>query len=147
MNVVDEMANISYCGRKKVGAILVKDGRIIASGYNGTPAGFDNSCEDCDGNTLDTVIHAEMNALLTCAKNGISCDGAILFCTMAPCHNCAIAIIQAGVSIVVYKDSYRCPNGIDILRRGNIEVYSVEDLEFAEKQNKQFSQGVDDVAG
>lgn len=125
MNVARAFAELSYCERKKTGAVIVKDGRVIASGYNGTPAGANNNCEDEDGNSKHDVIHAEANAILSCAKHGISCQDTILFCTMSPCPTCAIMIIQAGISIVVYDEVYRISDGIDILKRSGIIVFSM----------------------
>jgi dCMP deaminase len=139
MNVAQAFSNLSYCERKKTGAVIVKDGRVIASGYNGTPAGANNECEDGHGNTKHDVIHAEANAILSCAKHGISCQDTVLFCTMSPCPTCAIMIIQAGISVVVYNEVYRVSDGIDILKKSGVEVYSMYDLSYAQSQNDGFA--------
>ena len=130
MNVAKTFSELSYCERKKTGAVIVKDGRVIASGYNGTPAGANNNCEDCAGNTKHDVIHAEANAILSCAKHGISCQNTVLFCTMSPCPTCAIMIIQAGISAVVYDEQYRISDGINILKSSGVNVYSINDLPY-----------------
>ena len=106
-----EMAEVwsrnSYCKRRKVGALLVKDRTIISDGYNGTPSGFENICEDEDGVTKPYVLHAEANAITKVAKSGNSSEGATLFVTASPCAECAKLIIQAGIRRVVYRDAYR----------------------------------------
>ena len=125
-----EMAEIwarnSYCKRRQVGAILVKDRMIISDGYNGTPSGFENICEDENGVTKPYVLHAEANAISKVAKSGNSSDGATLYVTASPCIECAKLIIQAGIRRVVYKDEYRLTDGIDLLKRAGIEVEKVD---------------------
>ncbi|MBQ0077515.1 MAG: dCMP deaminase family protein [Bacteroidales bacterium] len=120
-----EMAQVwarnSYCKRRQVGALLVKDRMIISDGYNGTPSGFENVCEDADGVTKPYVLHAEANAISKVAKSGNSADGATLYVTASPCLECAKLIIQAGIKRVVYSDEYRLKDGIDLLRRAGIE--------------------------
>ena len=124
-----EMAEIwaqnSYCKRRKVGALLVKDRMIISDGYNGTPSGFENICEE-DGVTKPYVLHAEANAITKVAKSGKSSEGATLFVTASPCLECAKLIIQSGIKRVVYRDEYRITDGIDLLRRAGIEVEKVD---------------------
>ena len=124
-----EMAEIwaqnSYCKRRKVGALLVKDRMIISDGYNGTPSGFENICEE-DGVTKPYVLHAEANAITKVAKSGNSSEGATLFVTASPCLECAKLIIQSGIQRVVYRDEYRITDGIDLLRRAGIEVEKVD---------------------
>ena len=124
-----EMAEIwaqnSYCKRRKVGALLVKDRMIISDGYNGTPSGFENICEE-DGVTKPYVLHAEANAITKVAKSGNSSEGATLFVTASPCLECAKLIIQSGIKRVVYRDEYRITDGIDLLRRAGIEVERVD---------------------
>ena len=124
-----EMAEIwaqnSYCKRRKVGALLVKDRMIISDGYNGTPSGFENICEE-DGVTKPYVLHAEANAITKVAKSGNSSEGATLFVTASPCLECAKLIIQSGIRRVVYRDEYRITDGIDLLRRAGIEVEKVD---------------------
>ena len=134
MNKFDEkylaMAEVwagnSYCRRRQVGALLVKDRMIISDGYNGTPSGFENICEDENGVTKPYVLHAEANAISKVAKSGNSSDGATLYVTASPCIACAKLIIQAGIRRVVYKDEYRLTDGIDLLKRAGIEVEKVD---------------------
>lgn len=125
-----EMARIwasnSYCKRRQVGALLVKDKMIISDGYNGTPSGFENICEGEDGKTKPYVLHAEANAITKVAKSGNSSDGATLYVTAAPCIECAKLIVQSGIRRVVYTDEYRLDDGIQLLRRAGIEVEKVE---------------------
>ena len=124
---MDEVwAGNSYCRRRQVGALLVKDRMIISDGYNGTPSGFENICEDESGATKPYVLHAEANAISKVAKSGNSSDGATLYVTASPCIECAKLIIQAGIKRVVYKDEYRLTDGIDLLRRAGIEVEKVD---------------------
>ena len=124
-----EMAEIwarnSYCKRRKVGALLVKDRMIISDGYNGTPSGFENVCEE-DGVTKPYVLHAEANAITKVAKSGNSSEGATLYVTASPCLECSKLIIQAGIRRVVYRDEYRLTDGVDLLRRAGIEVEKVD---------------------
>ena len=118
-------AKNSYCKRRQVGALLVKDKMIISDGYNGTPSGFPNVCEGDDGLTLPCVLHAEANAITKIARSGNNSDGATLYVTDAPCIECAKLIIQAGIVRVVYARSYRLTDGIDLLRQAGIEVEQV----------------------
>ena len=121
-----EMATVwarnSYCKRRQVGALLVKDRMIISDGYNGTPSGFENVCEDESGVTKPYVLHAEANAITKVAKSGNSSEGATLYITASPCIECAKLIIQSGIKRVVYSDEYRLTDGVDLLRRAGIEV-------------------------
>lgn len=119
-------ARNSYCKRRQVGALLVKDRMIISDGYNGTPSGFENVCEDETGATKAYVLHAEANAITKVAKSGNSSGGATLYVTASPCVECAKLIIQAGIKRVVYKDSYRLTDGVELLERAGIEVEQVE---------------------
>ena len=119
-------AKNSYCKRRQVGALLVKDKMIISDGYNGTPSGFENVCEDENGITKPYVLHAEANAITKVAKSGNSSDGSTLYVTASPCIECAKLIIQAGIRRVVYRDEYRLTDGIDLLRRAGIEVEKVD---------------------
>ncbi len=116
----------SYCKRRQVGALLVKDRMIISDGYNGTPSGFENNCEDENGVTKPYVLHAEANAITKVAKSGNNSLGATLYVTAAPCLECSKLIIQAGIKRVVYRDEYRLTDGIDLLRRAGIEVEKVD---------------------
>ena len=119
-------AQNSYCKRRKVGALLVKDRTIISDGYNGTPSGFENICEDENGVTKPYVLHAEANAITKVAKSGNSSEGATLFVTASPCAECAKLIIQSGIRRVVYRDEYRLTDGIDLLRRAGVEVEKID---------------------
>ena len=111
----------SYCIRRQVGALVVKDKMIISDGYNGTPSGFENICEE-DGVTKPYVLHAEANAITKIARYGNNSEGATLYVTDSPCIECAKLIIQAGIRRVVFARSYRLTDGIDLLKRANIEV-------------------------
>ena len=125
-----EMAGIwaknSYCKRRQVGALIVKDKMIISDGYNGTPSGFENICEDENGVTKPYVLHAEANAITKVAKSGNSSEGATLFVTASPCLECSKLIIQSGIKRVVYRDEYRLTDGVDLLRRAGIEVEKID---------------------
>jgi len=125
-----QMASIwaqnSYCKRRQVGALLVKDRMIISDGYNGTPSGFENVCEDENDVTKPYVLHAEANAISKVAKSGNSSEGATLYVTASPCVECAKLIIQSGIKRVVYRDEYRLTDGVDLLRRAGIEVEKVD---------------------
>ena len=112
----------SYCQRRQVGALIVKDNMIISDGYNGTPVGFENICEDDNGVTHPYVLHAEANAITKIARSGNNSNGATLYVTDSPCIECAKLIIQAGIKRVIYGRAYRLTDGIDLLRRANIEV-------------------------
>ncbi len=126
-----EMASVwarnSYCKRRQVGALIVKDKMIISDGYNGTPSGFENICEDETGATKPYVLHAEANAISKVAKSGNSSEGATLYVTSSPCLECSKLIIQSGIKRVVYRDQYRLDDGVQLLRRAGIEVEQVED--------------------
>lgn len=119
-------AENSYCKRRQVGALIVKDKMIISDGYNGTPTGFENVCEDEDGNTKAYVLHAEANAITKVAKSNQSSEGAILYITASPCIECAKLIIQAGIQRVVYSDKYRCEEGIQLLERAEVKTDYIE---------------------
>ena len=125
MRMARTWAENSYCVRRKVGALLVKDQMIISDGYNGTPSGFENICEE-DGVTKPYVLHAEANAITKVAKSGNSSEGATLYVTASPCLECSKLIIQSGIKRVVYRDEYRLTDGIDLLRRAGIEVEKVD---------------------
>lgn len=118
-------AENSYCKRRKVGALLVKNNMIISDGYNGTPSGFENICEDENGVTKPYVLHAEANAITKVAKSGNSSEDATLYVTASPCIECAKLIIQAGIKRVVYRDEYRLHDGPDLLKQAGIEVEQV----------------------
>ena len=115
-------AENSYCNRRQVGALVVKDKMIISDGYNGTPSGFENQCEDCNNITKPYVLHAEANAITKLARSNNNSDGATLYVTAAPCIECSKLIIQAGIKRVVYGEKYRLEDGINLLKKANIEV-------------------------
>ncbi len=119
-------AENSYCKRRQVGAILVKGKMIISDGYNGTPSGFENVCEDEDNVTKPYVLHAEANAITKVARSNNSSEGATLYVTSSPCIECAKLIIQSGITRVVYANSYRLSDGTELLKRANIKIVSVE---------------------
>lgn len=118
-------AENSYCKRRQVGAIIVKNKMIISDGYNGTPAGFENVCEDETGITKPYVLHAEANAITKVARSNNSSDGATLYVTASPCMECAKLIIQAGIKRVVFNELYRIVDGLDILKRAGIECVHI----------------------
>ena len=122
-------AENSYCKRRQVGALVVKDKMIISDGYNGTPSGFENICEDESGVTKPYVLHAEANAITKLARSGNNSEGSTLYVTASPCIECAKLIIQAGIRRVVYAEKYRLTDGIDLLIRAGVEVeyISLED--------------------
>ena len=119
-------AQNSYCKRRKVGALLVKDKMIISDGYNGTPSGFENECEDENNITKAYVLHAEANAITKVAKSGNSSQGATLYVTSSPCLECSKLIIQAGIRRVVFSENYRLEDGINLLKRADIEVEQID---------------------
>lgn len=119
-------AENSYCTRRKVGALIVNNQMIISDGYNGTPSGFENICEDENGITKPYVLHAEANAISKLARSSNSSEGATLYVTASPCIECAKLIIQAGIKRVVYAEKYRLTDGIDLLERAGIKVEYIE---------------------
>ena len=129
LRIATEWGLLSYCQRKKVGAIIVKDRMIISDGYNGTPSGFENCCEDEDGLTRWDVLHAEANAILKVARSTQSCEGATLYITLSPCKECSKLIHQSGIKRVVYHNGYRDDSGIQFLIKAGIEVEHILDLE------------------
>ncbi len=121
-------AKNSYCKRRQVGALLVKDRMIISDGYNGTPSGFENECEDENGESKPYVLHAEANAITKVAKSNNSSEGATLYITASPCLDCAKLIIQSGITRVVYGDEYRITDGIKLLEKAGIEIVKISDV-------------------
>jgi len=119
-------AENSYCIRRKVGAIMVKDNMIISDGYNGTPSGFENICEDEDGKTKPYVLHAEANAITKVSKSTNNSNKATLYVTTSPCIECAKLIIQSGITRVVYTDPYRVDDGIQLLQKAGIDVLQIQ---------------------
>lgn len=122
MRMAMEWAKLSHCTRKKVGALLVKDGMIISDGYNGTPSGFPNDCEDAEGLTLWYVLHAEANAIMKVARSTNNARGATLYLTHAPCKDCSKLILQSGIQRLVYLDAYKDPSGLQLLEKGSVAV-------------------------
>ncbi|NDF59514.1 MAG: CMP deaminase [Crocinitomicaceae bacterium] len=118
-------AELSHCSRKKVGAIIVKDDAIISDGYNGTPSGFDNCCENDLGETHWYVLHAEANAILKVAKSTNNCAGATLYLTHSPCKDCSKLILQSGIKRLVFQDKYRDTAGIDFLNAAGLNVEQI----------------------
>lgn len=129
LRMAHEWGKLSYCERKKVGAIIVKDRMIISDGYNGTPTGFENFCEDEEGYTKWYVLHAEANAISKVASSTQSCKGGTLYITLSPCKECSKLIHQAGIVRVVFTKAYRDTSGIEFLKKAGIEVTHVTDLE------------------
>lgn len=129
LRIATEWGQLSYCQRKKVGAIIVKNKMIISDGYNGTPSGFENCCEDNDGLTKWYVLHAEANAILKVAKSTQSCENATLYITMSPCKECSKLIHQSGITRVVYVASYKDKEGIEFLEKAGVEIVQISDLD------------------
>ena len=129
LRIAAEWSKLSYCQRKQVGAIIVRDRMIISDGYNGTPSGFENCCEDEEGLTKWYVLHAEANAISKVARSTQSCENATLYITLSPCRECSKLIHQSGIKRVVYQKGYRDTSGIDFLTKAGVEVVQMEDLE------------------
>lgn len=125
LKMADIWAQNSYCKRRQVGALIVKDQMIISDGYNGTPSGFENICEDENNVTKAYVLHAEANAITKVAKSSNNCDKATLYVTSSPCIECSKLIIQAGIKRVVFTEGYRLEDGINLLKKANISVEQV----------------------
>lgn len=126
MRIAKIWSENSRCNRNRVGAILVKGGMIISDGYNGTPAGFENECEDDFGKTKPCVLHAEANAITKIAKSTNSSEGSTLYVTTSPCIECAKLIVQAGIKRVVYEEPYRINDGLQLLEKANIEIVQLQ---------------------
>ena len=122
LKMAQEWGNLSYCERRKVGALIVKNNRIISDGYNGTPSGFENFCEDDDGYTKWYVLHAEANAITKVASSTQSCDGATLYITLSPCKQCSKLIYQAKIKRLVYAVQYKDTSGIEFLKKAGVIV-------------------------
>lgn len=129
LKIALEWGSLSYCNRKKVGAIIVKDRMIISDGYNGTPSGFDNCCEDENGVTRWDVLHAEANAILKVARSTQSCQDATLYITLSPCKDCSKLIHQSGITRVVYQNGYHDDSGLQFLLKAGVEVVHIPELE------------------
>lgn len=121
-------AKLSYCNRKRVGAIIVKDAIIISDGYNGTPAGFDNCCENENGETHWYVIHAEANAILKVAKSTNNCKDATLYLTHSPCKDCSKLVLQSGIKRLIYQEAYKDASGIDFLKSAGLIVEQIQNI-------------------
>lgn len=122
MRMAFEWSKLSYCDRKKVGALIVKDRMIISDGFNGSPTGFENSCEDKEGNTKWYVLHAEANAILKVAASTQSCKDSTLYITLSPCKECSKLIHQSGIKRVVYANAYKDSSGLDFLEKAGVEL-------------------------
>ena len=133
-------AENSYCQRRKVGALVVKDKMIISDGYNGTPSGFPNVCESEENTTFPYVLHAEANAITKLARSSNNSDGSTLYVTAAPCIECAKLIIQSGIKRVVYAEKYRLEDGIALLRKAGVEVEYMNPEEASVREGLQGSE-------
>lgn len=130
LRIAAEWSKLSYCNRKQVGAIIVRDRMIISDGYNGTPSGFENCCEDESGLTHWYVLHAEANAISKVARSTQSCENATLYITLSPCKECSKLIHQSGIKRVVYQNGYRDTSGLEFLEKAGIELAQIENLEY-----------------
>ncbi len=128
MRMAQEWARLSHCTRKKVGALIVKEGMIISDGYNGTPTGFPNDCEDENGLTLWYVLHAEANAIMKVARSTNNARGATLYLTHSPCKECSKLILQAGIKRLVYMDAYKDPSGLALLEKGGLLITQLDGI-------------------
>ena len=129
LRMAREWAKLSYCKRKQVGAIIVKDRMIISDGYNGTPSGFENICEDEEGYTKWYVLHAEANAILKVASSTQSCEGATLYITLSPCKECSKLVHQAGIKRIVYENAYKDDSGLQFLAKAGVELKHISNLD------------------
>lgn len=135
LKMAKEWGKLSYCERKKVGALIVKDRMIISDGYNGTPSGFDNICEDENNQTNWYVLHAEANAILKIARSTQSCEGATLYLTLSPCKECSKLILQSGIKRLVFIDSYSDNAGLKFLEEAGVEVLQITEVHLQQTQN------------
>ena len=129
LRIAIEWGKLSHCKRKQVGAVIVKDRMIISDGFNGTPTGFENPCEDEEGYTKWYVLHAEANAILKVAASTQSCSGATLYITLSPCKECSKLIHQSGIKRVVFKEAYKDDSGVKFLRKAGVEVEQISEIE------------------
>lgn len=129
LRMAKEWSKLSYCNRRQVGALIVKDKMIISDGYNGTPTGFENICEDEEGDTKWYVLHAEANAILKVASSTQSCHGATLYITMSPCQQCSKLIHQAGITRLVYHEEYKDDSGVKFLKKAGVTITHINNLE------------------
>lgn len=128
LRIAREWGKLSHCSRKQVGAVIVKDRMIISDGFNGTPTGFENTCENEDGYTKWYVLHAEANAILKVAASTQSCKGATLYITLSPCKECSKLVYQAGIKRVVYQEIYRDDSGLEFLEKAGVEIFQIENI-------------------
>jgi len=128
LRIAREWSKLSHCSRKQVGAVIVKDRMIISDGYNGTPTGFENPCEDEGGYTKWYVLHAEANAILKVAGSTQSCKGATLYITLSPCKECSKLIYQSGIKRVVYLKGYKDDSGLKFLEKAGVEVENIQEI-------------------
>ncbi|SEL25366.1 dCMP deaminase [Aquimarina amphilecti] len=129
LRIAREWGKLSHCDRKKVGAVIVKDRMIISDGFNGTPTGFENPCEDEEGYTKWYVLHAEANAISKVASSTQSCKGATLYITLSPCKECSKLIHQAGIKRIVYQTAYKDDSGLLFLEKAGVEIENIIDLD------------------
>ena len=129
LRLATSWAKLSHCNRKQVGAIIVKDAIIISDGYNGTPAGFDNCCENEIGETHWYVLHAEANAILKVAKSTNNCKDATLYLTHSPCKDCSKLVLQSGIKRLVYQEAYKDTSGIDFLKSAGLDVEQIQNID------------------
>ncbi len=134
LRMAKEWSRLSYCKRKQVGALIVKDGMIISDGYNGTPSGFENVCEDAEGHTKWYVLHAEANAITKMARSTQSSEGATLYVTVSPCRECSKLIFQAGIKRVVYLEKYKDDSGLKFLEKAGVEVKQIPVIDLNDEQ-------------
>jgi len=134
LRMAKEWSRLSYCKRKQVGALIVKDGMIISDGYNGTPSGFENVCEDDEGYTKWYVLHAEANAITKMARSTQSSEGATLYVTVSPCRECSKLIFQAGIKRVVYLEKYKDDSGLKFLEKAGVEVKQIPVIDLNDEQ-------------
>jgi len=133
LKMAKEWAKLSHCERKQVGALIVKDSMIISDGYNGSPTGFDNCCEDAEGKTLWYVLHAEANAIMKVSKSTNNSNGATLYITLSPCKECSKLVFQSGIKRVVYIKGYKDDSGVKFLEKAGVEVVQIKDDELLSK--------------
>lgn len=126
LRMAQTWSELSHCTRKQVGAIIVKDGMIISDGFNGTPSGFDNCCEDEAGNTLWYVLHAEANAILKVAKSTHNCQDATIYLTLSPCKDCSKLMVQSGIKRLVFIHGYKDQSGVDFLKDAGVEIVQIQ---------------------
>ena len=129
LKMANEWAKLSHCERKQVGALIVKDSMIISDGYNGTPTGFDNCCEDDNNKTQWYVLHAEANAIMKVAKSTNNSNGATLYITLSPCRECSKLVLQSGIKRVVYLKAYKDDSGLKFLEKAGVEIEHISNIE------------------